>query len=130
MNELADKDLTGEVISAAIAVHKTLGPGFLECVYEEALAIELGMRGIPFERQKIVNIEYRGSVVGQHRLDLLIDAKVVVELKAVKELDAIFFAQVRSYMKAMHVETGLLLNFASFPLQIKRVGREQACRSD
>jgi len=123
---LRHKELSGKIIAAAIEVHRRLGPGFLESVYESALALELDMRGIRYERQKSITIRYRGHAVGEHRLDLLVERILVVELKAVKSLEDIFFATTRSYMKAIGVEDGLLLNFASMPLTVKRVGREQS----
>jgi len=122
--ELGHKELSGHVIAAAIQVHQTLGPGFLESIYEAALCIELDLRGIHYRRQSIVLVEYRGRPVGEHRLDLLVEGVLVVELKATKTLEDIFFATVRSYMKACGVEAGLILNFATMPLTIKRVGRE------
>jgi GxxExxY protein len=124
--QLRHKELSGKIIAAAIEVHRRLGPGFLESVYESALAIELDLRGIRYERQKSIMIQYRGHAVGEHRLDLLVERILVVELKAVKSLEDIFFATTRSYMKAIGVEDGLLLNFASMPLTVKRVGREQS----
>jgi GxxExxY protein len=96
MGELSDKALTGQIIAAAIAVHRALGPGFLESIYEKALCIELGANGISFECQKSLEIRYRGEPIGEHRLDLLVERRVVVELKAVKALEDIFFATVRS----------------------------------
>jgi GxxExxY protein len=122
--ELGHRDLSGQVIAAAIQVHQTLGPGFLESIYEAALCIELDLRGIRYEQQKAVPVQYQGHVVGEHRLDLLVAGVLVVELKAVKALEDIFFAVTRSYMKAVGVEDGLILNFATMPLTIKRVGRE------
>ncbi len=123
-NDLAEKELTGQIIDAAIVVHKTLGPGFIESVYEEALCIELNHRDIPFKRQKNVELTYRTEPIGQHRLDLFVADRAVVELKTVKKLDPIHFSIVRSYMKAVDAEAGLILNFAAMPLTIKRVGRE------
>ena len=76
-----EKDLTGRIIGAAITVHKELGPGFLESVYEEALALELSHQGIDYERQKAVGILYRNRLVGEHRLDFLVEKSVVVELR-------------------------------------------------
>ena len=125
MSELQNKDISGRVIEAAITVHKALGPGFLESVYENALCLELDRRGIKYERQKVIRILYLGQVVGEHRLDLLVEAKLMVELKAVSVLEDIFFAIGRSYMKAAVVDDGLLLNFAAMPLTIKRIGRER-----
>ena len=127
--ELQDKDLTARIIGAAIAIHKALGPGFIESIYEEALCIELAHRNIPHERQKSVRLTYQGQAIGEHRLDLLVDGRVVVELKAIKDLEPIHFAIVRSYMKAMNVDSGLLINFAVMPLTVKRVGREQSSPS-
>lgn len=122
--ELWNKDLSGRVIGAAILVHQTLGPGFLESIYEAALCVELDLQGIRYERQKRVLMNYRGHEVGEHRLDLLVEGVLVVELKAAKDLEDIFFATTRSYMKAVGVADGLLLNFGSMPLTVKRVGRE------
>ena len=122
--ELGNTDLTDRIIAAAIRVHKELGPGFLEILYEEALAIELASSDISFERQKPIPILYCGRVIGEHRLDLLVAGKVVVELKAISALEDIHFAIVRSYLKGTGVDDGLLLNFASTKLTVKRVGRE------
>ncbi|NJN06157.1 MAG: GxxExxY protein [Rhodobacteraceae bacterium] len=123
-----NEDITVRIIGAAIAVHRALGPGFLEEVYEEALAIEFEELGIPFERQRPVPITYRGRRIKDHRLDFLVDGRIVVELKAVSELEPIFFAIVRSYLKATNLQDGLILNFATMPLTIKRVGREDSAR--
>jgi len=124
MFELKDKDLTGRIIAEAIEVHKDLGPGYLESIYEEALCMRLELAGIPFERQKRVQISYLGRQIGEHRLDLLVADSVVVELKAIRSLENVHFATVRSYMKATNIESGLLFNFLSMPLTVKRVGRE------
>ncbi|RJQ59475.1 MAG: GxxExxY protein [Desulfobacteraceae bacterium] len=121
---LKEKDLTGRIIRAALAVHRHLGPGFLESIYEEALCIEFDAVGIQFERQKAIPLTYRGKQIGEHRLDLWVGGTVVVELKAVSGLEKIHFAIVRSYMKAVGSDVGLLLNFATMPLTVKRVGRE------
>jgi GxxExxY protein len=121
---LTQSALTQRVIGAAIDVHRSLGPGFIESIYEEALSLELAAQGISFGRQKTVPVLYRGVQVGEHRLDFLIEQSVVLELKATKALEDVHFAIVRSYMKACGVEDGLLLNFAAMPLIIRRVGRE------
>lgn len=123
--ELPDKELTAAIISAAIAVHRALGPGFLEAIYEEALCVELATRNLPFERQRTFRLTYLGKPIGEHRLDLFVASRVVVELKAVKTLEPVHFTIVRSYLKAVLAESGLLLNFAAMPLTIKRVGRER-----
>ena len=119
--DLPHEELTGQIIGAAIEVYKALGPGFIEVVYENALALELRAQSIPFERQWSVPVVYRGSEVGLHRVDLLVAATVIVELKAVKAIENVHFAVVRSYLRAVGREHGLILNFAKPPLEIKRV---------
>jgi GxxExxY protein len=114
-------EVSGKVIAAAIEVHKQLGPGFLECVYEQALKKELSKRGIAFECQKQIDVLYDGDVVGIHVLDLFVEGKLVVELKAVKALEDIHHAQVRSYLRATGVKVGLLLNFNSPTVTVKRI---------
>jgi GxxExxY protein len=118
---LEHEDLTGLVIGAAIEVHKQLGPGFVESIYENALAIELRSRAIPFSRQVAVPVVYHDVEVGLHRLDLVAQERIVVELKAVKELNDSHFAVVRSYLRAARLEHALILNFAKPTLEIKRV---------
>lgn len=113
--------LSHKAIGAAIEVHKALGPGFLEAVYEEAFCLELAARGIPFERQKPVTISYRDQVVGEHRLDVLVAGCLVVELKAIKAFEDVHVAIVLSYLKATGSRLGLLLNFAAPTVQVKRV---------
>src|SRR5262249_32018932 len=103
--------LANAVIGAAIEVHRHLGPGYLEKVYEEALAVEFAMRQIPFERQKQMYVSYKGSRVGEDFLDFLVNGELVVELKAVESIAPIHKAQVISYLKATNLHLGLLLNF-------------------
>jgi GxxExxY protein len=122
--KLGNTELTDRIIAAGIHVHKELGPGFLEIMYEEALAIELRNAGISFERQKLLPIFYREHLIGEHRLDLVVERKVIVELKAISALEDIHYAIVRSYLKAADLADALLLNFASSHLTVKRVGRE------
>jgi GxxExxY protein len=114
-------DLSNRVIGAAVEVHKSLGPGFIESVYEQALKVELARRGIEFEFQKQIEIRYCDKVVGIHVLDLMVEGKLIVELKAARTLDDIHFAQLRSYLKATNLEVGLLMNFNSPTLVVKRV---------
>ena len=122
--ELGNKDLTERIIAAAIQVHRELGPGFLESVYEEALAIEFSAARISFERQKLLPIFYREHLIGEQRLDFLVEQKVILELKAIAGFENIHFAILRSYLKASNLNDGLLLNFATPRLTVKRVGRE------
>jgi len=109
-SELLD-DIARRVIGAAIEVHRHLGPGFSERVYEEALAVELGLRAIPFRRQPEFQVRYKGRVVGVGRPDFVVAGKLVVEVKAVPALAAIHKAQVISYLRYWGTSLGLLLNF-------------------
>ena len=123
---LRDSEITEPIIAAAIRVHCELGPGFLESKYEEAPAVEFALSGIQFIRQHPVPLFYRDHQIGEHRLDFLIEGKIVVELKAVSELEDIHFANGRSYLKAMNSQDGLLFNFATVPLTVKRFCRERS----
>ena len=100
-----------QIVDAAYAVHRELGPGFLESVYEEALCVELSARGISFSRQQALTVSYRGRAVGQARMDLIVDEVVVVELKAIAALAPIHVAQTISYLKASRLQLALLINF-------------------
>ena len=116
-------DLAYQVIGAAIEVHRILGPGFLESVYEEALAIEFDLRGIPYERQKPIVLEFKGHNVGDSRLDFLVGGELVVELKAVESIHPIFPAKVIHYLKMSRLQLGLIINFHVVMLRdgIKRI---------
>lgn len=104
--------LTDQVLGAAIEVHRVLGPGLLESVYEECLAVELGLREVAFERQKGISLEYKGHSVGSSlRIDLLVENAVVVELKTVDELAPIHEAQLLTYLRLTGCRVGLLINF-------------------
>jgi GxxExxY protein len=115
------EELSSAILEAAVAVHKTLGPGFLESVYQKALAVALRHRNIAFSEQKEVHIFFEGEDVGLHKLDLLVADEVIIELKAIKAFEDIHFAQVRSYLKATGLHVGLLLNFNAPTLAIKRI---------
>ena len=105
-------DLTRKVIGAAIEVHKTLGPGLLESTYEECLCIELSRRGIPYERQKELPIEYKDvKLDGGYRIDVLVADRLVLELKACESLQPIHEAQLLTYLKLSGIKVGLLINF-------------------
>jgi GxxExxY protein len=103
--------LSYAVIGAALEVHRCLGPGFLESVYQKALCVELALASIPFETEIPIDIEYKGRKVGEGRLDLLVERSLIVELKAVDTLLPIHKAQLLSYMKASGARLGLLMNF-------------------
>jgi len=118
---LEHEKLTEQIIGCAIEVHKRLGPGFLESIYENALIIELQRQKLHIEQQREVIIKYDSVEVGRHRLDLIVDNTIVVELKAVKNIEDIHFAIVKSYLKALGKEHGLLINFPKPVLEVKRV---------
>ncbi len=99
------------VIGVAIEVHRLLGPGSLESVYEEALAIEMNLREIPFTRQVVVGVNYKNNIVGKGKLDFLIGGQLIVELKAVEIVAPIHSAQLLSYVKTTGRHLGLLINF-------------------
>ncbi len=103
--------LTEQIIASAIEVHRILGPGLLESIYEEALCHEFSMRDIAFERQTEVDVRYKDKVIKGQRLDLLVNGEVVVEIKSVRKLEDVFTAQVLSYLKSTGLKRGLLLNF-------------------
>src|SRR5262245_18655313 len=100
--------VVADLLDAAIEVHRCLGPGFLESIYEEALCVELALRGIPFKRQVSVQVTYKGRIVGDARIDLLIAERVIVELKAIEHIAPIHLAQALSYLKATKQPLALL----------------------
>lgn len=103
--------LTERVIGAAIEVHRHLGPGFLESIYEKALCFELEQRGVPFQQQVPISVDYKGQPVGEGRLDLLIEGRLVIELKAIDDLAPIHTAQMLSYLRTLGHKLGLLIKF-------------------
>lgn len=114
-------ELSGRIIGCAYTVLNTLGPGFLEKVYENALALELRKAGLAVAQQRGVQVIYAGSVVGDYFTDLLVEDEIVVELKAVKALDDMHRAQCVNYLKATGLRLGLVLNFGTPRLGIARV---------
>jgi GxxExxY protein len=118
---LVEEQLSEKIIGCCINVHRKLGPGFLEKIYEEALMIELTKAGLGCERQKTVEILYDGKLIGEYRLDLLVEKRVILELKACKGIDDVHLATARSYLKATGCQRALVLNFAKSTLEIRRV---------
>jgi len=119
----AQDRLARDVIGAAIEVHRMLGPGLLESVYEEALCVELAARGVEFTRQPCIELQYKGHPVGKGRMDLLVGNQIVVELKAVDQLAPVHKAQMISYLRMSGHRLGLLINFNVAVLRdgVKRV---------
>jgi GxxExxY protein len=114
-------NITEKIIGCAIEVHRTLGPGFKESAYENALLSELSECGLEYEQQKSVKVTYKGVAVSRHRLDLVVEDRVVVELKAVKSLSSEDTKRLLSYLRATGIKVGLLLNFAKPIIEIKRL---------
>jgi GxxExxY protein len=121
MAEFLYKELSYKVIGAAMEVHRVLGPGFLENVYQGAFERELALQNIPFTSQHRILVEYKDAVVADYVLDLVIDNKIVVELKAVAVLTSIFDAQLLSYLHASRLKVGLLFNFGEASLRHRRL---------
>ncbi len=121
--KLLSDELTERIIGAAIEVHRLLGPGLLESIYEEALCLELGLRGIAYERQKEVDVIYKGHLIKGQRLDILVAGEVVLELKSVSKLPEIALAQTISYLRATGLKRALIINFGQSRLidGIKRI---------
>ena len=114
------RDLTYRIIGAAMEVHTVLGPGFLESVYETALAREFDLRGIQYERQKALIVAYKDVIAGKFRADFVVEDKVIVELKAIKKLTPTEEAQLINYLKGTDIRVGLLLNFGARSLEHER----------
>jgi GxxExxY protein len=109
---LAEEDLTGEIIDAAMSVHRELGPGLLESAYQVSMSHELTLRGIPFQSQVEIPVEYKGVRLDcSYRLDLLVDKRVVVELKSIERFQPVHEAQLITYLRLSGVHVGLLINF-------------------
>lgn len=122
MTKLIYKDLTYKIIGAAMEVHSVLGPGYLEAVYQNAMAREFKLRKIDYEEQVNLHVDYKGNVIGEYRADYLVDDKVVVEIKAIKRISEIQEAQLINYLKGTGYKVGLLINFGALSLEhIRRV---------
>jgi len=106
-----EEELTGKIIGCAIEVHRSLGPGLLEAPYVAALAIELAHNKLNFERQRTVPLVYRGASIGDYKIDLIVESRVVVEIKSALRDEAVFSAQVLTYLRITQLRVGLLLNF-------------------
>ena len=114
-------ELTRKIIGCAMEVHNTLGNGFQEVIYQRALDIEMKQQGLAVSREHEMDIFYKGIKIGTRRVDFFVEEKVMVEIKAVKELDDAHLAQAINYLEAYGLEVGLLINFGSRSLQFKRV---------
>ena len=114
-------DITQRIIGCAMRVHSTLGNGFQEVIYQRALALEMEAEGLKFEREKSMLIYYRGKDIGTRRVDFFVEECLMVELKAVIQLEDVHYAQARNYLETYHIEVGLLINFGAKSLEFKRM---------
>jgi GxxExxY protein len=123
MHELKHADITEKIIGAAFEVHKVLGNGFQEVIYQRALAYEMGRAGLEFAREIEQDIYYKDlpQPIGTRRADFVVEGKVLVEIKALTQIEDVHWAQVLNYLKAYRLEVGLLLNFGSKSLTFKRL---------
>ena len=120
MEDYKHSELTGKIIGCAMKVNRVIGPGFPEIIYMRCLLIELKNSGLSCEAEIEKDIYYEGIKVGSRRLDLLVNNTVIVELKAVTEIEPIFYNQIINYLKIFKIEVGLLINFGNTSLQYKR----------
>jgi GxxExxY protein len=120
MEEMKYSDLTHKVIGCAMEVHRILGNGFQEVIYQRALAIEFDKQGIIYQRESEMSISYKDIAIGSRRVDFFIDNNILVEIKAVIQLEDVHLAQALNYQEAFNLEIGLLINFGAKSLQFKR----------
>lgn len=115
--------ITEKIIGCAIEVHRNLGPGLLESIYESALCVEFDNNDVEYQRQILIPVRYKGNIIGEHKLDLLVENEIIVELKAIDKMAPIFEAQLLSYLKMADKRLGLLINFNTEKLKdgIKRI---------
>lgn len=116
-----DDELSRRIIESVIRVHRELGPGFNESIYQKALLVDFATMGLAFECEKVVDILYQGVNVGVHRLDLVVEGLIILELKVVEQLSKAHYAQLKSYLHAANLEVGLLINFANEKADFRRV---------
>src|SRR5690554_1704387 len=121
-------EITKKIIGCAMKVHSTLGNGFQEVIYQRALAIEMDKQGLSFERELEMDIYYDKEHIGTRRVDFFVEDKIMVELKALVNLENVHLAQALNYLEAYQIEIGLLINFGSTSLQFKRLTIEQKLR--
>lgn len=124
------QELTHNIIGSAMEVHKTLGNGFQEVIYQRALAIEMADRNIEYSREHAMSILYKGQDIGTRRVDFFVEDKIMVEIKAIINLEDVHLAQAMNYVEAYDLEIGLLINFGAKSLQFKRVHNNKVLNRD
>ncbi len=122
-------DLTHSIIGAAMEVHKHLGNGFQEVIYQRALAIEFDIKNIEYSREHEMDLQYKGHDIGTRRVDFFVQNEIMVEIKAVINLEDVHLAQAMNYVEAYNLEIGLLINFGSKSMQFKRVHNNKIKKS-
>ena len=125
MAEFLHKNITEKIIGCAMRVHAAIGNGFQEVIYQRALEIEFKENKILFARELNMPVNYKNYQIGERRVDFFVENKIMVELKAVIKLENTHLAQAKNYLEAYNVEVGLLLNFGSISLEIKRIGNNK-----
>jgi len=123
--EYKHSEITKIIIGSAMKVHSTLGNGFQEVIYQRALAIEMAKQGLTFEREMEMAIHYQGEHIGTRRVDFFVEDKIMVEIKAVTQLEKVHLAQAINYLEAYQIEIGLLINFGATSLEFKRLTIEK-----
>jgi GxxExxY protein len=123
------EDITRRIIAAAMKVHSTLGNGFQEVIYQRAMELEMTYHGLTFEREKEMPIYYREQIIGSRRVDFFVDGLIMVEIKAIVALEEVHLAQAMNYLEAYQMEIGLLLNFGTKSLDVKRVHNNKLLKS-
>ena len=116
------KEITEKIIGSSMRVHAALGNGFQEVIYQRALEIEMEDAGLKFSRELSMPIYFKGRNIGERRVDFFVEEKIMVELKAIIQLENVHLAQAKNYLEAYNMEVGLLINFGSISLQFKRLG--------
>lgn len=125
MAEYKYSEVTEKIIGASMRVHSALGNGFQEVVYQRALAIELDETGVKYERELEMPIYYKGRKIGERRVDFFVEKKIMVEIKAIINLENVHLAQAKNYLEAYNIQVGLLINFGSQSLQFKRLENQK-----
>lgn len=125
MTEYKYKEITEKIIGSSMKVHAVLGNGFQEVIYQRALEIEMAETGLHFARELSMPIYYRGKNIGERRVDFFVEEKIMVELKAIIQLEKVHLAQTKNYLEAYNVQVGLLLNFGSISLEFKRLENQK-----
>ena len=121
MEKMRFKEITAMIIGASLKVHQTLGNGFLEVIYQRALSMEFDKVGLWHKREVSLAIYYDGEVIGERRVDFLVQDKICVEIKAISKLEAVHLAQAKNYLEAFKMDVGLLINFGGPSLEFKRL---------